>query len=233
MASFDLNKTNEVHALFATPRDARDGAWKTAFFEAIVDAAMISKDEQVVRGPDGFPYFVLTRPPPAQHFSPLSLSHILGHCTSSGIGIVIEPAENSAEWVFSYGDLFSLRAYGTFEGDPVDREADAAPNADVVKTNRQIMIGAPSEEFLPTWARRVIAQFLKSAAKIENPSVCVMVDASRTPSRNLVFNVHPEDFPSHENFERVMSMISWFLPTKRACVAMSKGTLAASDFIPL
>jgi hypothetical protein len=233
MASFDLQKTNEVLALLATTRELRDDAWRQAFLAAIIDASLASKSEQVVRGPDGFPYFVLVRPPVAESFTPFCVSHILSHCTSSGIGIVVEPSDGAAEWVFSYGDLFSLRAYGTFEGDPVDREGDAGPKVEVVPAGRQVMIGAPSEEFLPAWARRVIAGFLKSAAKIENPAVCVMVDPTRAPSRNLVFNIHPQDFASHEDFERIMNAISWFLPAKRSCVAMSRGTLSPADFIPL
>ncbi|MEO7112421.1 MAG: hypothetical protein ABI183_18390 [Polyangiaceae bacterium] len=233
MASFDLQKTNDVMALLATARETRDDAWRQAFLAAIVDASMASKSEQVVRGPDGFPYFVLVRPPVAESFTPFCVSHILGHCTSSGIGIVVEPTERAADWVFSYGDLFSLRAYGTFAGDPVDREVETGPKTEVLEAERQIMIGSPSEEFLPTWARRVIAGFLKSAAKIETPSVCVMADPRRGPSRNLVFNIHPQDFASQEDFQRVMNMISWFLPAKRACVALSRGALSPSDFIPL
>jgi hypothetical protein len=236
MSGFDLQKTNEVHALLATARDRRDDAWRQAFFAAIIDAPLVTpseKSEQVVRGPDGFPYFVLSRPPVARQLTPLSVSQLLGHCTGSGLGIVIEPTNDSAEWVFTYGDLFSLRAYGSFEGDPIDRESDAGPKVETVKAGHEFLIGAPSEEFLPSWARRVIAQFLKSAAKIENPGVCVMADPARAPSRNLVFNIHPENFPSHEDFELVMNAISWFLPAKRACVAMSRKTLAASDFIPL
>lgn len=75
MASFDLEKTNDVNVLLATPRELRDGAWKQAFLAAIVDASMSSKSEQVVRGPDGFPYFVLERPPPKQAFTPFCVSH--------------------------------------------------------------------------------------------------------------------------------------------------------------
>lgn len=157
----------------------------------------------------------------------------MNHCTSSGIGIVIEPNDGAAEWVFSYGDLFSLRAYGSFEGDPVDRAAEASPKIEVLKEDRRVMIGSPSEEFLPAWARRVISAFLKSVANIENPGVCVMVDPARTPERNLVFNMHPENFSSHEEFEHVMNAISWFLPTKRACLALSKNALEVSSFVSL
>jgi hypothetical protein len=231
---FDLEKTNAVVTLMTTPRDLRDDAWRAAFLEAIVDASMASKTEQVVRGPDGFPYFVLVKPPVAQAFTPFCVSHILGHCTSSGIGIVIEPTENEADWVFTYGDLFSLRAYGSFHGDPIDQEESAAaPKIEVLEQDRNVMTGSPSEEFLPAWARRVIAGFLKSAAKIESPGVLVMVDPSRAPARNLVFNIHPEDFSSHDEFQQIMNAIGWFLPVKRSCVAVSRKTFEPSDFIPL
>ncbi|MEO8876267.1 MAG: hypothetical protein ABI461_11815 [Polyangiaceae bacterium] len=232
MAAFDLAKTNALLELFAHPRDLRDDAWRAAFKEAVIDASLASPKEQVMRGPDGFPYFVLTRPPVAEEFTPFCISHVLGHCTSSGIGIVIEPGEKGPEWVFSYGDLFSLRAYGSFAGDPVDQDAPG-PKIEVLEKDRHVMVGSPSEEFFPAWARRVLSGFLKSAANIETPGVLVMVDPTRAPSRNLVFNVHPEDFESQADFQKIMNMLGWFMPPKRSCIALSKGALDPSQFQPL
>ena len=236
MAAFDLAKTNALLELFATPRDLRDDAWRSAFKDAVVDASLAAPKEKVMHGPDGFPYFVLERPPIAQEFTPLCVSHVLGHCTSSGIGIVIEPGtEGDAagpQWVFTYGDLFSLRAYGTFAGDPADQDAPG-PKAEVLEEGRHVKVGSPSEEFLPAWARRVLAQFLKSAANVETPGAVVMLDPTRAPSRNLVFNVHPENFEVAADFQQIMNMLSWFMPPKRSCIALSKGALDPSKFQPL
>jgi hypothetical protein len=147
VARFDLTKTDQVVKLLATPRDQRDDAWQDAFMEAIVDASMATTPEQVIQGPDGFGYFVLRQPPVGESFSAFCVSHVLEMCTDRGLGIVIEPSGSSAEWVFTYGDLFSLRAYGSFHGDPTDTAGPSV--AGVLEKETQVMVGAPSEQLLP------------------------------------------------------------------------------------
>lgn len=236
MPPFDLAKTTALLTLFEVPRNLRDDAWRSRLFAAIVDASLASSAEQVMRGPDGFPYFVLTRPPVAQPFTPFCMSDILGHCTSSGLGIVVEPGleddPNGPEWVFTYGDLFSLRAYGSFEGDPNDRASEGQPKAEVLEEARSVTVGSPNEELLPTWARRVLSGFLKSAAKIAEPKVLVMLDPKQG-TRNLVFNVHPENFQAPEDFQQVMNALGWFLPANRSCIALSRDALNPASFQPL
>lgn len=232
MTQFDLAKTDVLIKLFATPREARDDAWRASFFEAVVDASMASRESQVLHGPDGFPYFVLDRPPVGRPFTPFCVSNVLEHCTEQGLGIVVDP-DHGPEWVFTYGDLFSLRAYGSFEGDPVDREAPQGPATEVLSSGTQVMIGAPSEQMLPSWARRVVGSFLKHAAHVAEPRVLLMVAASRAQTRNLVFNLHPEDFPSQADFQRVMNALGWFMPRNRSVVATSRASFPVDAFVPL
>ncbi len=233
MAKFDLAQTDRVVRLLATPREQRDDAWRAAFLEAIVDASMASTAEQVLRGPDGFAYFTLKRPPIGQPFTPFCISHLLEHCTDSGLGIVVEPGPASAEWVLSYGELFSLRAYGSFDGDPLDRAQAGAPAGASTPGGTQVMVGAPSEQVLPKWAARVLASFLQGAAVVKEPRVMLLVDPSKPPGRHLVFNVHPEDAPSTEAFERVMRRLGWFLPPSRSVVAISRGSSLGDAFVAL
>jgi hypothetical protein len=233
MAKFDLARTDQVVKLLVTPREQRDDAWREAFLEAIVDASLAAQQPQVIQGPDGFGYFVLRRPPVGQPFEPFCVSHILEMCTERGLGIVVEPSGGAAEWVFTYGDLFSLRAYGSFRGDPLDGAEEAAPSTGVLGKDTPVMIGAPSEEILPSWARRVIASFLKQVGHVSEPRVLVMVEPARSPRRNLVFNVHPEDFPSGEQFQSVLNALGWFLPPNRLVVGMSRKAGLETSFAVL
>ncbi len=232
--SMDLAKTDALLSLFTTPREARDGAWQARFYETIMDAGLATTERQVMEGPDGFPYFVLQRPPVGQPFSPVSVADVLEHCTDQGLGIVIEPTEHGPEWVFTYGDLFSRRAYGSFDGDPVDRDAaQERPATEVLAKDTPVMIGAPNDEMLPAWSRRVLASFLKQAANVAEPRVLVLVEPSRSPARNLVFNLHPEDFPSQDAFRRVMNALGWFMPPNRPCIAVSKTSALTDSFVAL
>jgi hypothetical protein len=230
---FDLAKTDQVVKLLDTPRDQRDDAWQDAFQEAIVDASMATAPEQVIQGPDGFGYFVLRRPPVGESFSAFCVSHVLETCTNRGLGIVIEPAGSSAEWVFTYGDLFSLRAYGSFRGDPSDADGPrAGPVAGVLEKETQVMVGAPSEQLLPAWARRVLASFLKTVAKVDDPRVLVLMESQRL-GRNLVFNVYPEDFPSEQQYQGILNALGWFMPPNRRVIGMSRTAGLEKSFVPL
>ncbi len=95
------------------------------------------------------------------------------------------------------------------------------------------MIGAPNEEMLPAWARGVLSAFLKQAAHVAEPRVLVMVEPSRAPSRNLVFNIHPEDFPSSADFQRVLNALGWFMPANRSVIAVSKTSSLTDSFVAL
>jgi hypothetical protein len=233
MAKFDLAATSTLTRLFAKPRQARDDAWRTEFLAAVVDASLASTPSQLMQGPDGFPYFVLQLPPVGQPFTPFCVSHILEHCTDHGYGIVIEPAATGPQWVFSFGDLFSLRAYGTFAGDPVDREAPQGPATEVLSKDTQIMVGSPSEAMLPPWSRAAVAEFLMRNARVAEPKVLVMIEPSRAPGRHLVFNVHPEDFPSEAAFRAVLHAIGWFMPPRRSVIAVSRSSELTDSFVPL
>jgi len=232
----DLAKTDALLELFTTARDARDDAWRARFYDAVMDAGMQTTERQIIQGPDGFPYFVLERPEAGKPFSPVSLSDVLEHCTDQGVGIVVDPTEHGPEWVFTYGDLFARRAYGSFEGDPVDRDGarePPGPATEVLEKDTPVMVGAPNEEMLPSWARRVLASFLKQAAHVAEPRVLVLVDPARSRARNLVFNVHPEDFPSEDAFRRVMSALGWFMPPSRSYIALSRTSSLADSFVAL
>jgi hypothetical protein len=222
MAAYDLQKTHEVDQLLQVPDAKRDAAWRARFFAVIPEASMASTPEQVMQGPDGFPYFVLKRPTPGVAFTAFCLSEVLDHCTTRGLGAVIDPQPGGAGWVFSYGDLWSLRSYGTFEGDPVDEEREGAAGATVLAEDRKVMLGAPSEDYLPSWARRVLHGFLTQSARVKEPTVMLLIDPSMRPSRNLIFGVHPEDFPSPEQFQGLLGALHWFLPPRRGLVGVSR-----------
>jgi hypothetical protein len=95
------------------------------------------------------------------------------------------------------------------------------------------MVGAPNDEILPPWSRRVLASFIEQVGGVKEPKVLVMVRPSESPTRNLVFNVHPEDFASPDEFGRVLRRLQWFLPRGRSVIGLSKTSSLAGSFVPL
>jgi hypothetical protein len=233
MGKFDLSKTEALSRLFVQPRQDRDDAWRAAFYDAVVDASMATTASQLMQGPDGFPYFVLQLPPAGESFTPFCVSHVLEHCTDHGYGVVVQPGPSGPQWVFSYGDVFSFRAYGTFDGDPADGESPGGAGSEVVPKDTPVLVGSPSEAMLPAWSRKVIADFLTRSAGVKEPRVFLLADPSRPPGRHLVFNVHPQDFPTEAAFGAILRALGWFVPARRSVIAISKTSSLAESFAPL
>ena len=232
MAESDPTKTHAVQALLAVPHEARDGAWLQRFYAAVPDASFASTPEQHLVGPDAFPYFVLLSPTPGQPFTPFSISEILTHCTDHGLGIVVDPERPHPSWVFPYGNLWSLRAHGSLAGDPADEPGENA-GTNVVSQAREILVGAPSEAFLPPWARKELRSYLIDAVGLADPQVCLVIDATLKPSQNLVFNLFTDDPPLKMPHATVMERLGWYLPPGRGLLSFARGTLNPSGFLPL
>jgi hypothetical protein len=103
----------------------------------------------------------------------------------------------------------------------------------VLQKDTAVMVGAPNDEMLPPWARRVLSSFLAQVGGVKEPSVLVMVRPSESPARNLVFNIHPEDFGSPDEFGRVLRRLQWFLPRGRSVIGLSRTSSMTSSFVPL
>ena len=231
MIQIDSDAGEALGELLEVPREVRDAAWQERFDEAVGLAPFIAGD--VMQGPDGFAYRVLRRAEPGAPTAKLtSLPAVAEDATEQGYGIVIDPDERgAADWVYHYGQLWSLREYQTFHGDPEDEPA--GEGSEQVAEERQIMVGQPSEHMFPLWARRIVAAYLKRVVGVAEPEVLVMVDPSARPSRNLVFNVHPEDFPDDAAFQMALQSLMWFLPPNRGVIAVSRNAGFDEAFAPL
>lgn len=194
---FDLEKTAELERLFAVPREQRDQAWVEAFYAAVPDASLATRpDAQVVRGPDGFPYFALVMPEAEKEFETFCVTHVLDHCLAHGLGIVVGDVEEP-QWVFPYGNLWSFKETGTFVpemGEPVPPQGE-------------ILVGSPTDEVLPPYAREVLRRELQ-AQGARSPGVLVVTAHDATPSQMLAFDPMPDP-------QRVL----WYLPPNLALVA--------------
>lgn len=228
MPPFDLQKTADLERLFKTPREARDARWISAFYAAAPEASLKCGEQQLIRGPDGFPYLALYLPAENEPFTAFCISHVLNSCLEHGTGIVIAPDKSAPEWVFTYGNLWSLHSYNTFDATPQQPQS-----GEELKAGRRVLLAAPSEQFLPPFARHVLKAFLNNAG-IASPRVMLVSDAQSTPSQSLAFSIYPENFESGDVFSDVMSRIkNWFLPPHYGLVVLPKDAGYESHFVPL
>jgi hypothetical protein len=230
MPVLDLEKTTAVAELLAVGASKRDDEWRMLFYRNVVDAALEPLSEQAIKGPDGFPYIALRIPLAGQSVVAHSVASLVEHCTEHGFGIVIEPQRDPPGWVFRYGDLWSLRAYGTPDGDPSDEEPDELAGPVHIEAGRQLMIGAPSEEFLPVWARRTLHRFLTHGLSVVDPRICLVNDPKARPPRQLALNLSGDSKALRVTFEQAMHLLTWFLPRKRSLIALPESALPAGSF---
>jgi hypothetical protein len=236
MPKFDLSKTQEVQELLEVEREQRDAAWIDRFYAAIIDASMATTPEQVMPGPDGFPYFVLNLPPAGQPFEPFCISHILDVCLENGFGVVVQPEPGPPQWVFPYGLLWSLKAFGSLESAPPDDREEppqsGAPSGRPVSFDK-VLVGQPAESFFPTYARKVIQQFLTAKTGNPAPGVLLLTDPHSRPAQSFVFSVFPEDFSSREDFSDTMYRLTWFIPRHYGLISIAKDSDMAKQLAPL
>jgi hypothetical protein len=236
MTKFDLNKTREVEELFATSRERRDLAWRERFYAALPDASMATTPDQVMRGPDGFTYFVLSLPPAGQPFETFCISHILDLCLERGAGIVVQPEPSPPQWVFPYGLLWSHKEFGEFvlEGDDgEDRAGETTTAPGGSEAGQNVLAGQASAAFFPSYARKIIKQFLVDKAGIAAPEVMLVNDPSGVPGQSLAFNVFLDDFEQQQDFENVMYRLTWFLPRHYGLISIARESELAKTFAPL
>jgi hypothetical protein len=215
----DLDKTKVLRALFDTPQEQRNDFWTKTFLDNVAEASFACGQPQVIEGPDGFPYFQLNTPEPFKEFQCYVIKNMKDDfLLAEGFGVVINTSKNQPDWVFSYGDIVNYHIKREFYS--VSTEWNR-PQDEVVQDKEQALIGQPSEAILPAQARAAIRKFLEGLSIVDAK---ILLMNRRKPDeqflQELVFNLTPDKFQSHEYFEAVMRSIAWYLPRHYTFVSM-------------
>ncbi|GAB4579975.1 MAG: hypothetical protein Fur0022_27140 [Anaerolineales bacterium] len=218
-----------ILSLLATPDDQRGPEWVAQFYAHIVDCSLTDDIPQVFFGPDHFPYFGLNTPPADQPYQEFCIRSVLEKLTEDGVGVAINREGLNAEWVFSYGDLLTLRMFGVFEVSESDNVWE--PNSGA--KGNQVLVSQPSEAFLPGYARKVIGTYMKKMMGIAEPRVFLLSRPGVTPPQELVFSVFAEDFATPEIFQGALGALRWFLPRHYGLVSIPKDSPLGQYFQPL
>lgn len=229
-----MSLCNQAHlptlrALLATPNSQRNNAWLEQFYAHIVDCSMTDDMPQVFFGPDHFPYFGLNLPPEDGPYKEFCIRSMLEKLTEDGVGVAIGREGLNAQWVFSYGDLLTLRMFGTFETPTPEAGSGAANRAQ----GDQVLVAQPSEAYLPGYARKVLSEYMQKMMGIEQPGVFLLSRPGVTPPQELVFSIFPEDFASREIFEGALGALRWFLPRHYGLVSVPRNSQLSQYFQPL
>ncbi|OBX25836.1 hypothetical protein LX77_03112 [Gelidibacter algens] len=231
----DSSKTAIVAALFKTPKEQRDAVWDKTFYENVAHASFACATPQVLTGPDGFPYFILNTPEENKPFESFCISNMKDDfLLANGWGVVFNPtAYNSADWVFTYGDIVGLHLNNKFidETDPSDIEnIEFTKTVGALKKEEKVMIAQPSVDYLPFATRHALKLFLQSKG-IKKPKLMLLNCYTESKvTRKLAFNIHPEDYPITSQLDYLMQQVGWFLPRQYIIIPLPKKSPLASGF---
>jgi hypothetical protein len=233
-ARFSLEDTNRLAQGLQVPREQRDSHWLDEFQDAAWNASVVLPTEPVFLGPDGMPYVRLELPPIGEAVETNCLSNLFVSMAEQGLGAAFfknnsDPPE-AAEHVVPTGVLESLRAFGTWNGDPDDvaelasRPPQPAAESGIektdVETERQVMVGSPSESYLPKHTARLLYRHLTEGWKMEDPRIALVVDPQMAPTRNLVIGRKFSEFPDQEVAGQAARMLLWYMPPHRYLLLM-------------
>jgi hypothetical protein len=231
---FSLEDTSRIAEAMAVPREQRDARWLDAFQSAAWNASVVLPTEPVFLGPDGMPYVRFELPPAGEPVETNCLSNLYVSMAEQGLGGAFfknssDPPE-AAEYVIPTGVLESLRAFGTWDGDPEDvaelakhpqqHAGEGGIEKTDVETERQVMVGSPSESYLPKHTARLLYRHLTEGWKMDDPRVALVVDRQMTPSRNLVIGRKFSEFPDPETAAQAARLLLWYMPPRRYLLLM-------------
>lgn len=227
----DITKTQLIDSLFQIPQEQRDENWRQTFYENVPTASFACGNPQVFKGPDGFPYFVLRTPEPNIPFESFCIRNMKDDfLLEKGLGVAINPKDNSVDWVFSYGDIVNLHLNKEFftKTDKVEIQ-----NEETIKQGEKLLLAQPSESFLPGQTRQALKSFLQSIG-IKRPKimmVCRTIDGQVI--QELAFNIFREDFESIDHLNYRLKQISWFLPRHYIVLSLPRDSNFTNNFADL
>jgi hypothetical protein len=231
MKQCDISKVQVLRDLFGVSPEERGDPWIDQFYAAVVDASFRCEAPQIFIGPDGFPYFSLLSPEPLKSFESFCICNLVEAATNDGFGIAINRRADGVDWVFTYGDLLSLRLTGSL------RAVTPTPNKPaekiVVSAGEHVLTGAPSESYLPSYTRAVIRRFMQDSLGVAKPGVFLMHRAADPQPQQLLFSVFPEQFRSEAEYFDALKWLSWFLPRYYSITGIPKSSDLCRHFVPL
>ncbi len=192
--------TRIVRDLLGVPVAQRDPAWSGQLMAHLADADLFTRTPSVVQGTGSFPYFAL-HGTPVEPPGPLrSIRRLVDDLLlTQGLGVVLNPRGEDADWAFSYGDILHFHLYGRFYPLPEGAMQDA-PRV------------LPPAGRLPRPARTVLKAFLARLGVAAPRIRWGAQDHAGSGSLELVFGFSPQDFHDLEAFQFAMNNLSWFLP---------------------
>ena len=207
--------------LLKTNGDLRDDVWEKAFLSALPTAKVSMLTTEAQQGPDGWPYFLVsTEATDATE----PLVKVLEWLSSRGIGLVINPQRDAPDYVLTYGMIWNFRERGEF----LSPTRSVSAGAIEIQPGAEVLTGAPTEQFLPSYARAILKQFLLDQGIFAPKILLVSFDKS---NYDLCFSLESLKSPPEKEHAGIAEALAWFLPAHYAVSLVSEKSIPG--FLPL
>jgi hypothetical protein len=211
-----MARTLDLVNLTRQPDVARDNEWERALFQALADGKLIVKQAEPQVGPDGWPYLYVETGPQASE----PAARILEWLSSRGIGMVLNGGKDIPDYIFPYGMIWNFKERGEFV-----TAAPPSPTGKMeLKAGDQIVAGAPSSDYLPTYVRQILQQFLRSQG-VKEPKILVISQDRR--HYDLCFSIESLGSPPDHEHRGIAEALAWFLPQHYSLLLISEKGLPA------
>lgn len=191
----------DLNSLLETKPELRDEDWEKAFLHLLPTTNLRLLDETPKEGPDGFPYLLASID--AESSEPAV--KVIDWLASRGIGLVINPAQEMPDYVFTYGQLWNFKSNGHF----ISHVPTVQQGQFKLDSGQKIMTGAPTEEYLPIYVREILRSFFTHIGK---PNVKILMLSPDHKNFDLCFSLDSLGEPVKHEHRGILEAISWFLP---------------------
>lgn len=191
-----------------TKEDDRNQTWDEKFFKILSESDLRIMSEDPQQGPDGWPYLMTeTLTISRSEIEKIDSAQKIFHWLSTrGIGLVVNPRRLPyPDYVFSYGMIWSFRETGYFMKYNVHNPQKEFQ----IDGNTQIKTGPPSSEYLPTYVRQIVKNFLVDQGVINPQVLMVAVDGM---NYDLCFSLESFGNPPDSEHSGILEALAWFLP---------------------
>ena len=209
-------QTSTMLELLKAKDENRDVSWEDKFVEAFAHSKVDIENEEPITGPDGWPYLLVKSSETAAE----SVPKVLEWLSDKGVGLALNAKEGSApDYVFTYGMIWNYMQRGQFflSLQQVEELGEV-----VIEEGQEVMVGEPSEDYFPKYARSVFKQFLKDQ-EIEAAKLLVMSPDEK--HFDLCFSLESLGNPPEEEHEGILEAFSWFFPMHYSLMLISEEEL--------
>lgn len=203
-----------MNSLLKTPPEARDQEWEQAFLYVLPRCHFKILDEDPRQGPDGFPYLIVG----IDEKGTESAVKVFDWLSTKGIGLVINPFDEMPDYVLTYGQIWNYKERGEINS-PIDPKSTLQPGQFKLDNGQKILTGAPSDEYLPDYVRKILREFFKQQGKTE---IKLIVMAADQKNYDLCFSLESLGSPAKTDHRDLLEAISWFLPSHYSLALISE-----------